>query len=308
VVEVAFSPGVRHMSNAPRSQRLISASWDKTVKFWELNPGEARAPVPPLILTVRGLPADLTGLAITTDGERFAASSLDGTVTIFDAHSGEKIRTLRGGAGPVYGVALNPKTNALASAHYDGTVKVWDIGGGADCPTFTILAHSEAVLAVAYSADGRFLASAGGRDQENNLGIWEAATGNSIRKRFISPGVVRSVAFSPDGRFLACAPGKCVSLVDVQTGRELFNTEGGDQNSRVVFSPDGRWLVAASGGQRVRLLDPVSGKELNTPRVSGDELWGVAFSPDGRYLATCSGYKGKGIIQIWDASLWEKSP
>jgi WD40 repeat protein len=55
---------------------------------------------------------------------------LDGTVTICDAHSGEKICTLQGKAGPVYGVAFNPISNALASAHYDGTVKVWDIENG----------------------------------------------------------------------------------------------------------------------------------------------------------------------------------
>jgi WD40 repeat protein len=302
VVDVAFSPD---------SKRLISASCDKTVKVWGLNSGERGVSVPPLILTVPGLPADLTGVAFSRDGQRFAASSMNGTMTICDAHRGEKICTLQGKAGPVYGVAFHPITNALASAHYDGTVKVWDIergrAGEANALILTIPAHKDHVLAVAYSAHGRLLASAGGRDQATNVGVWEAATGKPIC-RLHQEAFVRSVAFSPDGRRLACAHAMRVSLVDVESGRELLRTPSGDRVFRVVFSPDGRRLATACEGQTVQVFDAVSGKELDRLRVSGGELWGVAFSPDGRYLATCSGYKGKGTIQIWKATSWNNKP
>ena len=316
VVAVDFSPD---------SQRLVSAGWDRTVKVWDLDSGERGVSVPRLLLSVPGLPDGLTGVTFSPDGNRFAAASLDGTITVCDAHRGEKICTLNGKAGPVYDVAFSPVGNTLASAHYDGTVKIWDIGpekatvplsskGQSLFPDpLSFQAHKHPVFAVAYSADGRLLASAGGRDQEYNLGVWEAATGNSIRKVLICvssglPGVMRSVAFSPDGRCLACAPGKWVSFVDVETGRELFHTDNSDRSFRVVFSPDGRRLVAAGEGQTVRIFDPVTGKKLDTLRVSGGQLWGVASSPDGRYLATCSGYKGKGTIQISNATLWNNKP
>jgi eukaryotic-like serine/threonine-protein kinase len=302
VVEVAFSPN---------SQRLISAGWDNTVKVWDIAPGEVVASIPRLMLTVPGLSADLTGVAFNRDGRCFAVSSLDGTMTICDAHSGEKICMLPGKAGPVYGLAFNPVSNALASAHYDGTVKVWDIegggAGGVNTPIPSFPAHNDHVLGVAYSADGRFLASAGGRDQEHNIGIWDAATRKPIhplplfQKRF-----VRSVAFSPDSKRLASASAEQLILWDVATGQELRTIPLTERARRVVFSPDGRRLAAVCAGHKVRLWDTDTGQELVSLQVSGGQLWGVAFSPDRRYLASCSGYKGRGTIQIWDASAWEK--
>jgi WD40 repeat protein/serine/threonine protein kinase len=305
VVEVAF------FSPDKDSQRLISASWDTTVKIWDLNAGERGMSTPRLVRTVPGLPADLTGVALSGDGRRFAVSSLDGTATICDVHTGEKICTLRGKPGPVYGLAFNPRCNELASAHYDGMINVWDIEdierrrvGEANVPKFPITAHADAVFGVTYSADGRFLASAGGRDQQNNLCVWEAATGKNIRRLYLK-GFVRSVAFSPKGQFLACAYGHRVEVVDRESGQELFKTPTGDRPFRVVFSPDGKHLAAVCEGQMVQLLDAATGDKLRMLRVTGGELWGVAFSPDGRYLATCSGYKGKGTIQIWDRTRWD---
>jgi WD40 repeat protein len=301
VVEVAFSPD---------SQRLISASWDNTVKVWEIARGERGLLGPRLMLTVPGLSADLTGVAFSRDGRCFAVSSLDGSITICDAHSGEKICPLPGKAGPVYGVAFNPISDALASAHYDGTVKVWDIerarAGGENPLILSIPAHNDHVLGVAYSADGRLLASAGGRDQEHNIGMWEATTGKRIHRLRQEQHFVRSVAFSPVGRRLASTSARKAVLWDVNTGQELLPIPLAERARRVVFSPDGRRLAMACEGQKVWLCDAATGQELVRLQVSGGELWGVVFSPDGRYLASCSGYKGRGTIQIWDASAWEK--
>jgi WD40 repeat protein len=265
--------------------------------------------IPRLMLTVPGLSADLTGVAFNCDGRCFAVSSLDGTMTVCDAHGGEKICTLQGKAGPVYGVAFNPVSDALASAHYDGTVKVWDIergrARGVSPPSLPIKAHNDHVLGVAYSADGRLLASAGGRDQERNIGIWEAAAGKPVHPLF-QKNFVRSVAFSPDSGRLASTSAAELILWDVATGQKLRAIPLTERARRVVFSPDGRRLAAVCEGHKVGLWDAATGRELVPLQTSGGELWGVAFSPDGRYLATCSGYKGRGTIQIWDASAWEK--
>jgi WD40 repeat protein len=262
------------------------------------------------LLRVPGLPARLTGVAFSPDGQRLAVASLDGSVTLCDAHTGEKLGTLRGRPGPVYAVAFHPDRarHALASAHHDGTVQVRDFTTGRQL--WSIQAHTDCVLGVAYSPDGRLLASAGGRDPARDIGIWEAATGKLIHSLHSGKGsFIRCVAFSPDGRRLASSPGAAFEMLvwDVATGRELHRIPSGDRVSRVAFSPDGRWLATAGEGQAVRLWDAATLQERGQGlRVSGGELWSVAFSPDGRYLASCSGYKGQGTIQIWHAGQWDK--
>jgi len=170
---------------------------------------------------------------------------------------------------------------------------------------WSISAHADAVLGVSYSADGRLLASAGGRDQSKNIGIWEASTGKPLHP-FQGGGFVHSVAFSPDSTRLACTMGRKVALWDVMTAKEFDSLSlENPQILRVAFSPNGQRLALACEDQTVRLWDPGKREKLVPLQVFGGELWGVAFSPDGRNLATCSGYKGKGTIQIWDSTVWD---
>ena len=105
--------------------------------------------------------------------------------------------------------------------------------------------HSDAVSAVAFSADGQLLASA---SYDKTVRLWNPATGEQVQKLEGHSGPVRTVAFSADGQLLASAYyDGTVRLWNPATGEQVQKLEGhNDWVNAVAFSADGQLLASAS--------------------------------------------------------------
>ncbi len=156
--------------------------------------------------------------------------------------------------------------------------------------------HRAAVYGVAFSPDGRLLATAG---VDGTARLWDPATGKHRRTLTGHPGQVWGVAFSPDGRLLATAGDDGTArLWDPATGKHQRTLTGLTRAGReVAYSPDGRLLATASVDGTARLWDPATGEHQRTLTGHDGDVLGAAFSPDGRLLATAS---LDGTARVWN--------
>ncbi|MBE9088845.1 serine/threonine protein kinase [Microcystis aeruginosa LEGE 11464] len=162
----------------------------------------------------------------------------------------------------------------------------------------TLTGHSGTVDSLAYSPDGRYLASG---SCDNTIKIWEVATGKELRTLTGHSGSVYSVVYSPDGRYLASGnDDKTIKIWEVATGKELRTLTGHSSGVKsVVYSPDGRYLASGSCDNTIKIWEVATGKELRTLTGHSDVVRSVVYSPDGRYLASGSSDK---TIKIWEVA------
>jgi WD40 repeat protein len=271
-------------------------------------------------LLLEGHADGVTSVVFSPDGKRLASASKDRTVKVWDAQTGQETLTLKGHGGSVMSVVFSPDGGRLASASGDrvgpiglgggrrpGEVKVWDAQTGQDI--LTLKGHAGGVYSVAFSPDGRRLATA---SDDGTVKVWDSQTGQDTLTLKGHGGAVWSVAFSPDGKRLASgSEDSTVKVWDAQMGQPRLTLKGhAFAVQSVVFSPDGKRLASGSGvffhgrtAGELKLWDAATGQETRTLEGS-DWVTSVAFSPDSKRLASASDHA---TVKVWEAATGQET-
>ncbi|MEG4797561.1 CHAT domain-containing protein, partial [Microcoleus sp. LAD1_D1] len=156
--------------------------------------------------------------------------------------------------------------------------------------------HSNSVFSVAFSPDGKTLASA---SRDKTIKVWNLQSQKPIATLPGHSDWVISVAFSPDGKTLASASyDGTIKLWNLQSQKPIATLAGHSEGViSVAFSPDGKTLASASRDKTIKVWNLQSQKPIATLAGHRDWIKSVAFSPDGKTLASASGDK---TIKLWN--------
>ncbi|KAL5105225.1 Dynein assembly factor with WDR repeat domain 1 [Taenia crassiceps] len=229
----------------------------------------------------------LTNLSFNKTGSHFITGSYDRTCKIWDAATGEEVRTLGGHTNVVYTVAFNlPVSDRIATGSFDKTVKLWDSESG-EC-LHTLEGHSAEVVCLHFSSDSRLLATG---SMDTTAKVWDLETGvETVSLRGHTAEVIALHFVGRDDRLLLTGSfDHSAMLWDPRTGRGIRCLSGHSAEvAAAACSFNGRHVATASMDKTLRVWDTRKGIELAVLCGHEDEVLDVTFDLSGRKLASAS--------------------
>jgi WD40 repeat protein len=201
------------------------------------------------------LEAPVESVAFSPDGTKFATAAWDGHARVVDLKTNRELLSLKHQGQYVHAAVFSPDGKSIATGSNDssGFVRLWDATTGAPLKSF--YGHTDAVLSVRFSKDGRKLLTS---SYDNTARLWDVATGKELRRFEGHFWWVWSAAFSPDEKCLVTASHDgTANVYDALTGKRIAEFTGHKGPVFAAeFSPDGRTIATGGFDRRVLIWKP----------------------------------------------------
>lgn len=285
VIQSGHVESIKSLAFSPNGEFLASASYDETVKIWDVATGL-------LIHTLEGHKQSVNAVAFSPDGKWLASGSSDGTVKVWETARFRLLHTLKYGSSWIPAIAFSPDGRWITCGAGSSIIS-WDVITGEVAHR---LYNNRQVKALAYSPDGKWLAS--GSMSQPEIKVWEI-TSKKVVKAFegnSERGEISALDFSHDGKWLAASVGGREIKVWQVFGWQPVQTLEGWGN--IAFSPISELLVV-SAGMLIKIYNVATGKNILSINNNESAVGSIAFSPDGQLLVS-GDYSNS--INFWNAA------
>jgi len=222
--------------------RVMSGSWDNTLKLWDLKSQSC-------VATLRGHSGSVPvyALALLPDG-RVVSGSGDNTLKLWDLKSQSCVATLTGHSNWVHTLVVLPDGRVM-SCSGDSTLKLWDLKSQSCAATLT--GHSSSVTALALLRDGRVMSGS----SDNTLKLWDLKSQSCVATLVGHSGYVCALAVLSDGRVMSGSHDKTLKLWDLKSQSCVATLVGhSGYVCALAVLPDGR-VMSGSRDNTLMLWD-----------------------------------------------------
>lgn len=285
---------VHDVTFAPDGNTLVTACKDGTVKLWD-------AQAPPERPFSWPVPADVRLVVLAADAGAAGLVRADGSFALLDTMTWQE-RIVPPFVLPTsnsLAIALDPRASCLVASTDAGPLKTWHLPGRIEGASF--VGHTGRVEALAFSADGRWLASAG---IDHTLRLWQTETRSEVVRFPHEQAQVTSLVLSDDGALLGVTYSNDESEIwERHTARQRARLAPHKMRYQISFLHHSSSCITGSYDGTVKVWDLRTLKCIAVLRGSLRGVNSLAVSPDDRTLAAGT---GEGAIKLWSLDLYQE--